>query len=103
MELKSGNFNQRAFGERAAMNMPLQGSAADIIKIAMLRVTKRLGQEGMAAKLVLQVHDELILDAPESEAEAAKSLLKEEMEAATQLRVPLIAEVSTGKSWYEAK
>lgn len=103
VELKSGNFNQRAFGERAAMNMPLQGSAADIIKIAMLRVTKRLGQEGMAAKLVLQVHDELILDAPESEAEAAKSLLKEEMEAATQLRVPLIAEVSTGKSWYEAK
>ena len=103
VELKSGNFNQRAFGERAAMNMPLQGSAADIIKIAMLRVTKRLGQEGMAAKLVLQVHDELILDAPESEAEAAKALLKEEMEAATQLRVPLIAEVSTGKSWYEAK
>ena len=103
VELKSGNFNQRAFGERAAMNMPLQGSAADIIKIAMLRVTKRLAQDGMAAKLVLQVHDELILDAPESEAEAAKALLKEEMEAATQLRVPLIAEVSTGKSWYEAK
>ena len=103
VELKSGNFNQRAFGERAAMNMPLQGSAADIIKIAMLRVTKRLAQDGMAAKLVLQVHDELILDAPESEAETAKALLKEEMEAATELRVPLIAEVSTGKSWYEAK
>ena len=102
-ELKSSNFNQRAFGERAAMNMPLQGSAADIIKIAMLRVAKRLEREHMASKLVLQVHDELILDAPASEADAAVSLLKEEMEAAAELRVPLIAEVSVGKSWYEAK
>ena len=103
VELKSSNFNQRAFGERAAMNMPLQGSAADIIKIAMLRVAKRLEREHMASKLVLQVHDELILDAPASEADAAVSLLKEEMEAAAELRVPLIAEVSVGKSWYEAK
>ena len=102
-ELKSGSFNQRAFGERAAMNMPLQGSAADIIKIAMLRVADRLKREHMASKLVLQVHDELILDAPEAEAEAAAKLLKEEMENAVSLNVPLIAEVSMGKSWYDAK
>ncbi len=102
-ELKSGNFNQRAFGERAAMNMPLQGSAADIIKIAMLRVADRLKREKMASRLVLQVHDELILDAPAEEESAAKQLLKEEMEKAAELNVPLIAEVSTGKSWYDAK
>lgn len=102
-ELKSGNYNQRTFGERAAMNMPLQGSAADIIKIAMLRVADRLKRENMRAKLVLQVHDELILDTPEEETEAAKQVLKEEMEHAFTLNVPLIAEVSTGKSWYDAK
>ena len=102
-ELKSGNYNQRNFGERAAMNMPLQGSAADIIKIAMLRVADRLSRDRMASKLVLQVHDELILDAPEEEAETAQRLLKEEMEHAISLNVPLIAEVSTGKSWYDAK
>ena len=102
-ELKSGNFNQRSFGERAAMNMPLQGSAADIIKIAMLRVADRLKREKMASRLVLQVHDELILDAPAEEESAAKQLLKEEMEKAAELNVPLIAEVSTGKSWYDAK
>ena len=102
-ELRSGNYNQRTFGERAAMNMPLQGSAADIIKIAMLRVADRLKRENMRAKLVLQVHDELILDTPEEETEAAKQVLKEEMEHAFTLNVPLIAEVSTGKSWYDAK
>lgn len=102
-ELKSGNYNQRSFGERAAMNMPLQGSAADIIKIAMLRVADRLKRENMRANLVLQVHDELILDTPEEETEAAKQVLKEEMEHAFTLNVPLIAEVSTGKSWYDAK
>lgn len=102
-ELKSGNYNQRTFGERAAMNMPLQGSAADIIKIAMLRVAERLKREKMASQLVLQVHDELILDTPEEETEAAIKVLKEEMEGALALKVPLIAEVSTGKSWYDAK
>ena len=102
-ELKSSNFNLRAFGERAAMNMPLQGSAADIIKIAMLRVAKRLKEEGLRAKMVLQVHDELVLDAPEEEAEHAATVLKEEMEGAISLDVPLIAEVSMGKSWYDAK
>lgn len=102
-ELKSGNYNQRMFGERAAMNMPLQGSAADIIKIAMLRVWNRLKTDGFRAQLVLQVHDELVLDTPEEEAERAQRMLKEEMEAAISLEVPLIADVSVGKSWYDAK
>ncbi len=102
-ELKSPNFNIRSFGERAAMNMPLQGSAADIIKIAMLRVSDRLSRDGLKAQMVLQVHDELVLDAPLDEAERAERALKEEMEGAVTLEVPLIADVSTGKSWYEAK
>ncbi len=102
-EIKSSNFNIRSFGERAAMNMPLQGSAADIIKLAMLRVDSRLRREGLRAKLVLQVHDELILDAPAEEKDRAATLLKEEMERAIGLNVPLIAEVSVGKSWYDAK
>ena len=102
-EIYSPNFNMRSFGERAAMNMPLQGSAADIIKIAMLRVHDRLQREGLGTKMVLQVHDELILDTPFAERERAAALLKEEMERAVQLDVPLIADVSTGKSWYEAK
>ncbi|MDE6059166.1 MAG: DNA polymerase I [Clostridia bacterium] len=102
-EIKSSNKNVRAFGERAAMNMPLQGSAADIIKIAMLRVANRIQTDGYEAKLVLQVHDELVLDAPETEAERAQAMLKEEMEKAISLKVPLIAEVSTGRSWYDAK
>ncbi len=102
-EIRSTNFNLRSFGERAAMNMPLQGSAADIIKIAMLRVAARLKREHFCAKLVLQVHDELVLDAPEKEAERAKAMLKEEMEGAIALEVPLVAEVAVGKSWYDAK
>ena len=102
-ELRASNFNLRAFGERAAMNMHLQGSAADIIKIAMLRVTERLKAEGLRAKMVLQVHDELVLDAPLEELEQAKALLKEEMEGAIALSVPLTAEVSVGRSWYDAK
>ncbi len=102
-ELKSPNANVRAFGERAARNMPLQGSAADIIKIAMLRVSERLEREGLKAKMVLQVHDELMLDCPMEEAERAALILKEEMENAVSLKVPLTVEVSTGESWYEAK
>ena len=102
-ELRSSNFNLRSFGERAAMNMPLQGSAADIIKIAMLRVAKRLKTDGFRAKMVLQVHDELVLDTPEEERECTEKMLKEEMEAAIELNVPLIAEVSSGRSWYDAK
>lgn len=102
-EIRSQNYNIRSFGERAAMNMPLQGSSADIIKLAMLRVSARLKQEKLLSKMVLQVHDELVLDVPEQELQIASKLLKEEMEQAISLRVPLIAEVSTGKSWYDAK
>ncbi len=102
-ELKSSNFNLRSFGERAAMNMPLQGSSADIIKLAMLAVHERLRREGFAAKLVLQVHDELVLDAPLAEKDGAAALLKEEMERAVSLSVPLTADVSCGESWYDAK
>lgn len=102
-ELKSSNFNVRAFGERAAMNTPVQGSAADIIKLAMVRVHERLKREGMKSKLILQVHDELIVEAPKNEAEEVKRILKEEMENAVQLRVPLVVDMSVGKSWYDAK
>ena len=102
-ELGSKNFNLRSFGERAAMNTPIQGTAADIIKIAMLRVSERLKQEGSAARLILQVHDELILEVPEAEAEQVSVLLREEMENAVELRVPLVAEAKIGHSWYETK
>ncbi len=102
-ELKSSNYTTRTFGERAAMNMPLQGSSADIIKLAMLGVVRRLREEGLRAKLVLQVHDELILDTPEEEAERTAAVLKDEMEKAAKLEVPLIADVSMGRSWYDAK
>ena len=102
-ELKSSNYTTRTFGERAAMNMPLQGSSADIIKLAMLGVVRRLREEGLRAKLVLQVHDELILDTPKEEAERTAAVLKDEMEKAAKLEVPLIADVSMGRSWYDAK
>lgn len=102
-EIKSSNYNIRSFGERAAMNMPLQGSSADIIKIAMLRVHERLKKEGLRSDLILQVHDELVIDAFESEADAVSELLRYEMEHAVQLKVPLVAEVHCGKNWYEAK
>ena len=102
-ELTSSNFNLRAFGERVARNMPIQGTAADIIKIAMIRVERRLQQEGMRARLILQVHDELIVEAPEEEAERVAKLLREEMEQAVSLSVPLVAEASIGKTWYDAK
>jgi len=102
-ELKSPNFNQRAFGNRVAMNMPIQGTAADIIKIAMINVHNRLKSEGLAAKLILQVHDELLLEVPEAEIPRVKSLLREEMENAATLTLPLVADVSEGESWYETK
>ena len=102
-ELRSSNFNVRSFGERAAMNMPLQGSSADIIKVAMINVYNRLKTENLKAKLVLQVHDELVIDAPKEEAETVAKLLQEEMENAVELRVPLIAESGTGRTWYETK
>jgi len=102
-ELGSSNHNMRAFGERVARNMPIQGTAADIIKIAMIRVYNRLKAEGLSSKLILQVHDELIVEAPENEKELASKILSEEMERATEMRVPLIAEVKCGKTWYETK
>ena len=102
-ELKSANFNVRAFGERAAMNTPVQGSAADIIKLAMVRVYERLKKEGLKSKLILQVHDELIVEAWEDEVETVKAILKEEMENAVSMNVPLVVDMSVGKSWYDAK
>ena len=101
-ELKSSNFNTRSFGERVALNMPIQGTAADIIKLAMIRVRDRLRAEGLAGKLVLQVHDELIVECPEAEAQAVSALLREEMEGVAALSVPLVAETHAGKSWADA-
>ena len=102
-EINSSNYNIRQFGERAAMNMPLQGSSADIIKIAMINVVNALNKEGLKAKLILQVHDELVLDCPKEEAEQAADILKSEMENAVKLNVPLSVDVHMGKNWYEAK
>ena len=102
-ELSSSNYQTRSFGERAAMNTPIQGTAADIIKIAMVRVAKAMRDEGLQARLILQVHDELIVDAPLQEAEQVSQLLKREMENAVTMQVPLTAEVKMGKSWYETK
>lgn len=102
-EIKSSNYNLRSFGERAAMNMPLQGSSADIIKIAMCNVFNRLKKEGLRSKLILQVHDELVIDAYESERETVTEILQTEMENAVQLKVPLTVEVHCGRNWYEAK
>ena len=102
-EINSPNYNLRQFGERAAMNMPLQGSSADIIKIAMINVSNSLKKNNLKTKLILQVHDELVLDAPENEMEQAAEILKYEMENAVKLNVPLTVEVHTGKNWYDAK
>ena len=102
-ELSSSNHNIRAFGERVALNTPIQGTAADIIKLAMVRVYNRLHREQLQSRLILQVHDELIVEAREDETERVKQILKEEMENAMQLDVPLTVDMSTGHSWYEAK
>lgn len=101
-ELKSSNFNTRSFGERVALNAPIQGTAADIIKLAMIRVRDRLKAEGLEGRLVLQVHDELIVECPESEAEAVSRLVEEEMEGVAALSVPLLAETHAGRSWAES-
>jgi DNA polymerase-1 len=102
-ELKSSNFMQRNFGERIAMNSPIQGTAADIMKIAMIRVDKRLHEEGLKARIILQVHDELLVETPIEEQEQVNQLLREEMEAAAHLSVKLEVSVSDGNSWYETK
>ena len=102
-ELSSGKHMLRAFGERVARNMPIQGTAADIIKIAMVRVDERLRREGLRARLILQVHDELIVEAPEDESARVAALLQEEMENAVNWEVPLTAEAAIGRTWYDAK
>lgn len=102
-ELRSSNFNVRSFGERAAMNMPLQGSSADIIKLAMIGVDKALKKGNYKAKLVLQVHDELVIDCPIDEADDVSKILKNEMENAVKLRIPLTVDVNIGRSWYDTK
>ncbi len=101
-ELKSSNFNMRSFGERVALNAPIQGTAADIIKLAMIRVRDRLKAEGLESRLVLQVHDGLIVECPEQEAQAVCKLVEEEMRAAADLPVPLQADTHAGKSWADA-
>lgn len=102
-EMNSGNFNRRAFGERVAMNMPIQGSAADIIKIAMINVCRKLKEKKLKSRLILQVHDELLIEAAEDEVEEVKVILKNEMENAADLNVPMDVDVHSGKSWFEAK
>ena len=102
-ELKSSNFMQRSFGERVAMNAPIQGTAADIIKIAMVRVDARLREEKLQSRLVLQIHDELLIEARENELEQVKKILGEEMTGAAGLAVPLEIDMHTGYSWYDAK
>lgn len=102
-ELNSTNFNMRAFGERVAMNMPIQGTAADIIKIAMIKVNNALKENNLKSKLILQVHDELIIETLKEEKEKVSHILKENMENAVSLKVPMVADVKCAKNWYEAK
>ena len=102
-ELQSKNYMVRQFGTRAAMNTPIQGTAADIMKIAMIKVYKALKDEGLQAKIVLQVHDEMMIEAPENEVEKVKEILEQCMQSATTLKVPLIAEVSVADNWYDCK
>ncbi|MCQ2550339.1 MAG: DNA polymerase I [Lachnospiraceae bacterium] len=102
-ELSSGNFMQRSFGERVAMNAPLQGTAADIMKLAMIHVFEKMKEQGLQAKILLQVHDELLIEAPLEEVEQVKTILEEEMKGVAKLSVALEIDVHTGKDWYEAK
>ena len=102
-EINSANYNLRSFGERAAMNMPLQGTAADVIKIAMIKVANKIKEKGLKSKLILQVHDELIVDTHPDEIEAIKELLQNEMQSAVKLSVPLDSEAKVGERWFDAK
>ena len=102
-EINSRNFNLRSFAERTAINSPIQGSAADIIKMAMIQLEKRLKEEKLEAKMLLQVHDELVFEVPENELTQLDALVKEVMENAVTLSVPLVTDSSWGKTWYEAK
>ena len=100
-ELRSPKAQMKAFGKRVAMNAPIQGTAADVMKLAMLNVSRRLKKEGLDAKLVMQVHDELIVEAHENIAARVAEILREEMESTVQLSVPLTADVTVGKNWLE--
>ena len=102
-ELKSSNYMVRQFGQRAAMNTPIQGTAADIMKIAMINVLKELKSRNMKSKIVLQVHDEMMIEAELDEVDEVKDLIKQCMENACKLNVPLIAEVSEATNWYDCK
>lgn len=102
-EIKASNFNLRSFAERTAMNTPIQGTAADIIKLAMVRMQERLSEEGLKSRMLLQVHDELVFEVPEEELDVMKTIVPEVMEGALELDVPLKADVSYGVNWYEAK
>jgi DNA polymerase-1 len=102
-ELTSSNFMQRSFGERVAMNSPIQGTAADIIKIAMIRVNQRLKEKHMRSRLILQIHDELLVETHKEEIKEVTRIMLEEMQGAAELKVPLEAEVKEGKNWFEAK
>ena len=102
-ELNSSTYAVRLFGERVAMNMPLQGTASDIIKMAMINVQNAIKSQGLKSKLILQIHDELIVDTAKDEVEIVCEILKSEMENVTQLAVPLTVDVNYGKTWFEAK
>ena len=102
-QLQSSNFNLRAFGERVAKNMPIQGTAADIIKLAMIKVEKCLAVQEPEANIILQVHDEIIVEAPQSSKDKVKKILKEEMQNTVDLPIPLEVDVGIGKTWYDAK
>ena len=102
-ELKSSNFNTRSFGERVALNAPIQGTAADIIKLAMIKVYRRLKEENLRSRLILQVHDELMVEAAEDEVQKVKEIVKYEMENAAKLSVKLEVDIHDGKNWYIAK
>ena len=102
-ELRSRNYNIRSFGERIALNTPIQGTAADIIKLAMIRVHAELKKRKLKSRLILQVHDELIVDTLNSELEEVMELVRHQMENAAELAVPLVVDIGTGRNWYEAK
>ena len=102
-ELKSNNYMVRQFGSRAAMNTPIQGTAADIMKIAMIKVYQEIKKRGLKSKIVLQVHDEMMIEAPEEEKEEIKDIMKKCMESAVSLKIPLIADISEAKNWYDCK
>ena len=103
LELQSSNFQKRSFGERIAMNSPIQGTAADIIKIAMIQVDNRLQREGLRSRLILQVHDELLIEAHKEEIEQVKVIMEEEMQHAASLEVKLEIDMNIGKTWFDAK